>query len=139
MAPLSYNAAAVKAMLYITVPCAGTLGLLHMLQPGALATAFGKEAHKTPYLYSDAFMASVFLAFATTATIGLLSGEPGAFFPLIILQFLYKAFHVAAMAATRAPLTMHNLFYLVGWLAFMAGDVYVFASARRTKGDKKSA
>jgi hypothetical protein len=144
MAPIAHNAAAVKSMLYLTVPCAASLGLVHMLQPGALVSAFGKEAAKTPYLYSDAFMASVFLAFATTASIGLLSGDPGAFFPLIILQFLYKAYHTLAMAFARAPLTAHHVLYLVCWLGFMVGDVYVFASAqqRRAKkvenGDKKS-
>ena len=77
MAPPRYNAAAVKLMLFITIPAAASLGLTHLFAPHLLVAAFGKEARKMPYLYSDAFMGSTFLAFATTATIGLLSSDPG--------------------------------------------------------------
>ena len=129
---LWYNPRAVKAMLLLTVPCAGPLGLAHMLAPSLLSKAFGAAATKSPYLYSDAFMGCVFLAFATTAAIGLLSPNPGDFYPLIILQCAYKVYHLAAFAATHAPMDAHNLFYVAGWLAFIAGDVAVFAT-RDTK------
>ena len=128
---LSYNPRAVKAMLLLTVPCAGPLGLVHMLAPSLLPIAFGAAARKTPYLYSDAFMGCVFLAFATTAAIGLLSPSPGDFYPLIMLQCAYKVYHLLAFLATRAELDAHNLFYIAGWLAFIAGDVAVFATRER--------
>ena len=132
MAPFAYNSRALRVMLMLTVPVAGSLGLTHLLAPHALVSSFGKEAHKSPYLYSDAFMGSVFCAFATTAAIALLSGDLEAFWPIIILQGAYKAWWLLAFAAARAPLTAHNLFYLVGWLGFIAGDVWVFASASKT-------
>lgn len=137
MAPIAYNPAALKAMLYVTVPCAATLGLTHVLKPSALVSAFGKEANKSPYPYSDGFMGAVFLAFATSAAIGLLTGDHGAFVSLIFVQFFYKFYHLCAMALGRAPPSPHNLFYAIGWLAFMAGDVWVFASAMRGEEQKK--
>jgi hypothetical protein len=141
MAPISYNARALKLMLLVTVATAGPLGLTHMLRPSALQTLFGAAARKGPYLYSDAFMGSFFLAFATTALIGLLSGDPGSFFPLIILQCAYKVYHGAALALTRAPMDKHNTFYMAVWVAFIAGDLAVFApaltGARARKAEKK--
>ena len=135
---LAYNPRAVKAMLAVTVPCAGPLGLVHMLAPRLLTTTLGSGADKSPYLYSDAFMGAVFLAFATTAVIGLLSPDPGAFYPLIILQCAYKVYHLLAFALTAAPMNAHNLFYASGWLAFIAGDVAVFATRERKAKGKAS-
>ena len=137
---LGYNPRAVKALLALTVLCAGPLGLAHMLAPRLLTSAFGDAARKAPYLYSDAFMGCVFLAFATTAAIGLLSPDPGAFYPLIILQCAYKVYHLLAFAATKAPLDAHNVFYVAGWLAFIAADVAVFATRERkpTKAGKQT-
>lgn len=137
MPPFHYNLNALKAMLALTVPLAASLGLTHMLAPSLLVSTFGAEARKSPFLYSDAFMGSTFLAFASTALIGLLSGDPGSFFPLIILQGAYKTYHLLAMLATRTPLSLHNAVYFYGWLAFVAGDVYVFASAP-TENEKKA-
>ena len=124
---LAPNPRAVKAMLWLTVPCAGALGHAHMLAPRLLVAALGGAARKAPYLYSDAFMGAVFLAFATTAAVGLASADPAAFWPLLILQCAYKVYHLLAFAATAAPMDAHNLFYAAGWLAFVAGDVAVFA------------
>ena len=138
MAPFTFNPHALRIMLILTVPVAGSLGLTHLLAPHLLVKYFGKVAQKSPYLYSDAFMGSVFCAFATTAAIGLLSGDVGTFWPIIILQGAYKAWWLLAFAATRAPLTAHNAFYVAGWLAFIAGDVWVFASATHPATKMKS-
>jgi hypothetical protein len=129
MAPISYNARALKLMLLITIPTAGPLGLTHLLRPQLLTGYFGAPARKSPYLYSDAFMGSTFLAFATTALIGLLSGDTGAFVSLIMLQCAYKVYHGLAFLATRAPLDAHNALYMAVWVAFIAGDLAVFAPA----------
>ena len=135
---LAADARAVKAVLALTVPCAGALGLVHLLAPRLLTAAFGAAAAKSPYIYSDAFMGSVFLAFATTAAVGLLSRDPAEFFPLIILQCAYKVYHLLAMVATSAPMDAHNAFYAAGWLAFIAADVAVFATRRRKADAKRS-
>ena len=129
--PLAANPCAVKAMLMLTVPCAGTLGLVHLLAPRLLTASFGAAAEKSPYWYSDAFMGSVFLAFATTAAVGLLTRDYANFYPLIILQCAYKVYHLLAMVATAAPMDAHNVFYAAGWLAFIAGDVAVFTTRDR--------
>ena len=138
MAPFRYNLSALKFMLLLTVPCAGSLGLVHLLQPALLTGVFGAPARKSPYLYSDAFMGSVFMAFATTALIGLTSGDPGSFFPLIILQFWYKAYHCLAMLGTHAPMNAHNVQYLIAWIVFMVGDLVVFAP-QLTRAPKEAA
>jgi hypothetical protein len=135
---LSYNPRAVKAMLVLTVPCAGPLGLIHMIAPSLMTKAFGTVARKTPYLYSDAFMGCVFLAFATTAAIGLLSPNPGDFWPLIILQCAYKVYHLLAFLGTHAEMDAHNMFYVAGWLAFIAGDIAVFATRERKPKGKQT-
>jgi len=135
---LSHNPRLVKTLLAITVPCAGPLGIIHMFFPRLLESTFGAAAAKSPFEFSDGFMGGVFLAFATTAAIGLLSPNPGEFYPLIILQCAYKVYHLLAMALARAPLNTHNLFYITGWLAFIAADVAVFTTReRKTKAGGK--
>lgn len=42
-----------------------------------------------------------------------------------------RRYWVAALLASRASLSMANSFFLCGWLAFIAGDVYAFASGHR--------
>ena len=126
-------------MLMLTVPCAGPLGLVHLLRPALLTSWLGQGAAKTPYLYSDAFMGSVFLAFATTAAIGLAIGEAGSFYPLIILQGAYKVYHLMTFVVSAAPLNLHNALYAAVWVAFIAGDVAVFATADRARGQESVA
>jgi hypothetical protein len=138
MAPFAYNLNALKLMLVMTPPIAGPLGLMHLLRPNLLVTLLGAPARKSPYLYSDAFMGSVFLAFASTALIGLFSGDPGSFFPLIMLQFFYKVYHLLAFLGTSAPMNMHNLIYVVVWLGYIVGDVVVFAAGRRAPKGKQT-
>ena len=72
---ITVNKAAVKLMLFLTVPAASTLGLVHLIAPDIVWGALGEKANSN-YLYGDAFMGSVFLAFATTALVGLASHEP---------------------------------------------------------------
>ena len=72
---ITVNKAAVKMMCFLTVPAASTLGLVHLIAPDIVWGALGEKANSN-YLYGDAFMGSVFLAFATTALVGLASHEP---------------------------------------------------------------
>ena len=179
---VTVNKAAVKAMLFLTVPAASVLGFAHLLVPEMLWTFLGAKQHYVPqhYLYGDAFMGSTFLAFATAALIGLASDEPAGAMQVrrvadpaqlclprshpptssiladpdcaddvqavrALLQTPIacrraggqfslldaRRYWVAALLASRASLSMANSFFLCGWLAFIAGDVYAFASGHR--------
>lgn len=136
-ARFAHNERSLRLLLWATVPFPAALGLMHLVAPRLLISLLGKSAVKSPYIYSDGFMGAVFCAFATTAAIGLAT-DPGAFLPLILLQCLYKVYHLGAMAAARAPLDAHNAAYVAVWLVYIAADAYVLAPAlkelRRGKG-----
>lgn len=124
---LSYNKKQLVIMLSLTVAVAGVVGPLHLFAPRLLATSMRAEPHPAhQFMYSDGFIGSVVCAFASCAALALLSDDPGAYSPILLLQLVYKVVWLAALVANGAEFDVRTTVYTVVWVAFILGDLAVF-------------
>lgn len=132
---------------------AGLFGILHLFKPDffgfrPLLNCAGKTPingnilectdngnpvphHGSPYEFSDMFIASVFLSFATFSVIGILHRQnPALMAPVMCFQCLYKAywcvFWLIGWAAGAVVPTWWSFLYWLIMFSYVPLDAYVF-------------
>ena len=121
-----------KGIYGLTVAGGGAMGLMHMFKPAILKDVLGCRYTTTNlnYLWSDGYIGSTGLAFATTSAMALASGDLWSWSPILKLQGIYKSFwcltFLKEVMRGRASFDLFGTIYFALYATFIALDAALF-------------